>query len=143
MAILRTIWLKIPCFVLSVIALMKLWLRIHWSLLRVLQSNVLWYAKVYIYWKFIQYILHGYKTQILKKFSLDKINVTKNALFFFRELQLIRVLLLICESYMSWSTSFVSVKLCLGFFIFDFVSFLLKFIFLFNKEHGLLHFEKS
>ena len=50
--------------------------------------------------------------------------------FFFRELQLITVLLLICNSYTSWSTWFISLKLCLVFFIFDSVYFLLKFIFL-------------
>ena len=33
---------------------------------------------------------------------------------FFRELQLITVLLLICDSYMSWSIRFVSLKLCVG-----------------------------
>ena len=38
---------------------------------------------------------------MLKKFPLDRINGTKNALIFFRELQLITVLLLICDSYMS------------------------------------------
>ena len=31
--------------------------------------------------------------------------------YFFREIQLITVLLLICGSYMSWSTRFVSIKL--------------------------------
>ena len=61
----------------------------------------------------------------------------------FRELQLIIVLLLICDSYMSWSTRFISLKLCVGFSIFDSVSFLLKFIFLFNKMHGLFDFKTS
>ena len=55
--------------------------------------------------------------------------------FFFRELQLITVLLLICDSYMSWNTRFLSQKLCVGFSIFHFVSFLLKFIFLSTKIH--------
>ena len=36
---------------------------------------------------------------MLKKFPSDKINGTKNALFFFRELQLITVLLSIRNSY--------------------------------------------
>ena len=61
--------------------------------------------------------------------------------FFFRELQLITILLFICDSYMS--TSFVSLKLCVGFSIFDFASFLLKFIFLFNKMHGFFDFLTS
>ena len=38
---------------------------------------------------------------MLKKFPSDKINVTKNAPFFFRELQLITVLHLIRNSYAS------------------------------------------
>ena len=60
--------------------------------------------------------------------------------FFFRELQLITVLLLICDSYMRWSTRFVSLKLCVGFSIFNSISFLSKFIFLFSKMHGLFDF---
>ena len=68
----------------------------------------------------------------------------KNALFFFfRELQLIIVLLFICISYMSWSTTLISLKLCVAFSIFDSVLFLLKFIFLFNKKHGFFGFKTS
>ena len=63
--------------------------------------------------------------------------------FFFRELQLITVLLLICDSYMSWSKKFVSLKLCVRFSIFDSVSFSLKFIFLNNKMHELFDFKTS
>ena len=63
--------------------------------------------------------------------------------FFFRELQLITVLLLICDSYMSWNTRFVSLKLCVGFSIFDAVSFLLKFIFLLDKMHELFDLKTS
>ena len=58
--------------------------------------------------------------------------------FFFRELQLITVLLLILNPYKTWSTRFISLKLCVGFSIFDSVSFWLEFEFLFNKKHGLL-----
>ena len=50
------------------------------------------------------------------------------------QVQLITVLFLICDSYMSWSTKFASLKLYLGFFILDSVLFLLKFIFLFNNS---------
>ena len=103
----------------------------------------LWYVTVYILWKCIQYTIHWDKTQILKKFPSDKINGTKNAFFFFHKLQFITVLLLICDSYMNWSTRFVSLKLCVGFSIFDSVSFLLKFIFLFNKMHGFFDFKTS
>ena len=59
------------------------------------------------------------------------------------ELQLITVLLLIYDSYMNWSTSFVSLELCVGFSIFDSVSFLLKFIFLFSKMHGFFDSKTS
>ena len=59
--------------------------------------------------------------------------------FFFRELQLITVLLLIRNSYTSWSTRFVSMKLFAGFSIFDSVSFLLKCIFFSNKKHGIVY----
>ena len=44
--------------------------------------------------------------------------VQKMLSFFFRELQLITVLLLICDSYMSWSPRFVSLKICVEFSIF-------------------------
>ena len=110
-------------------------LMIYWRLSTILKtsnksvwSNAFWYVKVCIFWKCIQYTIHWDKMQMLKNFNSDKINGT----FFFRELQLITVLLLICDSYMSWSTRFVSLKLCVGFSIFDSVSFLLKFIILFN-----------
>ena len=59
----------------------------------------------------------------------------------FLELQLITVLLLICDSCMSWSTSFASLKLGVRFSIFDSALFLLKFLFLFNKMHGLFDFK--
>ena len=56
----------------------------------------------------INYILR--KNTILKAFPLDKINGTKNAFFFFREHQLVTVLLLICVFYMSWNIRFVSIQ---------------------------------
>ena len=59
-------------------------------------SYVFWYVKVCIFWKCIQYTIHWDKTQMLKKFPSDKMKSTKN-----REHQLIIVLLLICDSYMS------------------------------------------
>ena len=68
---------------------------------------------------------------MLKKFPSDKMSGTEMLFLFFRERQLITVSLLICDSYMSWSTRFVSLTLCVGCSISDFVvSFLLKFIFL-------------
>ena len=63
--------------------------------------------------------------------------------FLFRKLKLMIVLLLIRDSYMSWSTRFISLKVCVGFSIFDSVSFLLKFIFLFKKKHELFDFNRK
>ena len=123
--------------------------RIHWMLSIILKtsnktvwSKVFWYVKVCIFWNCIRYTIHWDKTEILKKFPSDKINVQKMPSFFFCELQLITVLLLICNSHVSWNTMFVSLKLCTGFSISDSVSFL-KFIFLFNKMYGLFKFKTS
>ena len=101
-------------------------------------SNAFWYVKVCIFWKCIQYTTHSDKTQMLKK--LDKINGTKMAPFSFCELQLILVSLSFYNSYMSWSTRFFSKTAC-GVLHFDFVSCLLKFVFLFNI--GLFDFKTS
>ena len=128
---------------------LQLPLRIHWRLLMISEtgnksvwSNVFWYVKVYISWKFVQSIINWDKTQMLKKFSLDKINVTKMHSFLFCELQLISFLL-ICNSYASWSGWFISRKLNEGFSIFDSAAFLWKFILLFNEIHGRFDFKTS
>ena len=102
-----------------------------------LWKNVFWYVKVYILSKFIKCTIYWDEKQMLEKFPWDKMNVTKNAPVFFVELRLIKLLLLICGSYASWSTRFISLKMCVGFSIFDPVSFLVKSLFLFNKKHGL------
>ena len=111
------------------------YLKIQWRLSTILEtsnksvwSNIFWYVRICIFWKCIQYNIHWDNTQVLKKFPLDKISSTKNTLSFFRELQRITVLLLISNSYMSWSARFVTLKLCAGFSITDSVPFLLKFI---------------
>ena len=111
------------------------YLKIQWRLSTILEtsnksvwSNIFWYVKICIFWKCIQYNIHWDNTQVLKKFPLDKISSTKNTLSFFREVQRITVLLLISNSYMSWSARFVTLKLCAGFSITDSVPFLLKFI---------------
>ena len=88
-----------------------------------------------MFWKFIQYTLHWDKTKMLKKIPFGKKTLQKMHSCFFRELQLIRVLLLICNSYMSWSARSISLKGWVGFFIFVSFSFLLKFIFVLNKKH--------
>ena len=107
------------------------------------RSNVFWSVEVCIFWKFTQYTRHRGKTKMFKKISPDKMNITKMHSFFFRELQLITVLLLIRDSYMSWSKSFVSLKVCVVFSISYSVSFLLKFIFCFNKIHEFFNFKTS
>ena len=111
------------------------YLKIQWRLSTILEtsnksvwSNIFWYVKICIFWKCIQYKIHWDNTQVLKKSPLDKISSTKNTLSFFRELQRITVLLLISNSYMSWSARFVTLKLFAGFSITDSVPFLLKFI---------------
>ena len=109
-----------------------------------LWSNVFWYVKVCIFWHCIQYTIHWDKTETLKKIFFGQNKQYKKMLsFFFSRLQLITVLLLVCDSYKSWSTRFVSLRLSVGFSIFDSFLFLLKFLFLFNKMHGLFHFKTS
>ena len=96
---------------------------------------------VYISWKFVQYTIHWAKTQMLKTFPSDKKPLQKMHLFFLCEL-LITDLLLMRNSYLSWSTWYISLKLCAGFSIFDSVLFLLYFIFLLNKKHGLFDLKR-
>ena len=64
-------------------------LKLYWKLLTILKtsnksvwSNAFWYVKVYMFWNCIQYTIHWDKTLMLKNFHSDKINGTKNALFF-------------------------------------------------------------
>ena len=77
---------------------------------------------------------------MLKKIPSDKINGTIPS-FFFHELQLIRVLLLICDSYNF--TVWVYPWKFHGLSIFDSVPFLLEFILLFNKMQELFNFKTS
>ena len=87
----------------------------------------------YIFWKCIQYTIYWDRTQMLKKFLSDNLSDAEKCSFLFRELQLVTVLLFICNSHMSWSAMFVSPKLCVGFPIFNSISLLFKFMFLFYK----------
>ena len=64
-------------------------------------------------------------------------------IFFFHDVQLITILLSIYDSNVSWSTRLVSQKLYVEFSIIDSILFLLRFIFLFNKMHGLIDFKTS
>ena len=80
---------------------------------------------------------------MLKKFPLDKINGTNNAVFF----------LLRAPANNSFTLNFRFLdelkhkvrlsKTLMGFSIFDSVLFLLKFVFFFKKIHGLLNFKTS
>ena len=54
--------------------------------------------------------------------SLGQNKHYKKCALFFHNLQLITVLFLVRDSYMSWSTRFMSLKVCVGFWIFDAVS---------------------
>ena len=113
----------------------KKFLRICWRLSTILKTSKK-RVKLYIFRKFIKYIIHWDKTQILKMFPSDRINVTKNAHFFLSAAWTITVLLLIRKSYASWSASLLFLKVCVRFSIFDPVLFLSKIIFLFDKRHG-------
>ena len=106
-------------------------------------SNVFWYVKVCIFWKSIQCTIHGDKTQVLKKNPSDKINSTNNALFSLVSTKSSQFYFSFAILIWTEVKRFVSLKLCVGFSIFNSVSFSLKFIFLFNKVHGLFDFKTS
>ena len=93
--------------------------------------------------KFIQYAIYWEKIQIIQKIPSEKINVKKKTFFLSQAPTLITVLLFICNSSMSWSTRFTfSLKVCVGFSIFDAILFLIKFIFTLreHQETGNLFF---
>ena len=109
-------------------------LRIHWTLSAILKNK-----QKSMKWCFLicksMYILKAYSVHYTLRQNINFTNTPSDKMvqkmhpFSFDELQLIKVLILICNFYMSWSTRFVSVKLCVGFSIFDSVSFLLVCIF--------------
>ena len=84
---------------------------------------------------------------MLTKFSSDKINVAKISLFFLPRAPTLHSVTFNCISYLSWSTSFMSLKLCVRFSIFESVSFLINFLFLLNKMRWLfdviIHFKNE
>ena len=77
---------------------------------------------------FMHYIIHWGKTQMSKKIPSDKMNVTKNAVFFLSRAPTHRSFTFNLQPYTIWSTWFISLKLCVGLPIFESVSllFLLK-----------------
>ena len=108
---------------------MALCLRKRWRLSSILKTsnksvwrNVFWYVKVCIFWNCIQCTIHWDKTQFLKNFPSNKISRTKNVLFFLSQTPTHHSFTFNLPFYMSWSTRFVSLKLCEGFSIFDLVS---------------------
>ena len=110
------------------------YLRIHWRLSTILKTSkkmhevmFFWYVKVGMLWKCIKYI--ETKHICSKNFLWTKSTVQKMPSFFSHDLQVITVLLLIFDFYMSWKTSFFFLKLYVKFSIFDCVSFLSKFLF--------------
>ena len=100
-------------------------------------GRLLLYVKICIFWKCLQYTIHWDKT---KKISFEQNKRYENALFFFRELQLTTVLLLISDSYMS--------KVCLsetgsGIFHVRFCFFFIKVYIFVKKMHRLFDFKTS
>ena len=104
-------------------------LRIHWRRSTILEtnnksvwSNVFWFVKVCIFWKCIQYTIHWDKTQMLKKIPSDKINGTKNALFFLSRAPSHHNFNFNLQFLYDWSTSFISKTVCwIFYFRFRFV----------------------
>ena len=80
-------------------------------------------------------MLYIEKKEIRTKNSHRQLNVTKKHSFLTQAPALITVLVFICNSSISWNTRFIfSLKVCMGFSIFDSILFLLKFIFILRKH---------
>ena len=75
---------------------------------------------------------------MLKKFPSDKISDAKIALFFLSRAPTRHSFTFNLRFLYELKHMVRLSKMCVGFYIFNSVSFLLKFIFLFNKTHGLL-----
>ena len=107
------------------------------------RKNVFWYIKVSIFWKCIQYTIHWGKTQMLTKFPLEKTNGTKNYLFFLLQAPTHHSFTFNLRFLYELKHKDSSIKICMGFSIFDSISFLLKFIILLNKMQGSFDFKMS
>ena len=92
---------------------------------------------------YIQHTIHLDKTQILKKVPLDKINSTKNVLFFLSRAPTHHSFAINLRFLYELKRKTVPLKRCVGFSIFESASFLLKLIFLSNKMDGLFDFKTS
>lgn len=80
---------------------------------------IFWFEKVYIFWKFILYYVHGDKIQNLQKFPYGKINFQKMHLFFFcdfsfilnsRFLDELKDKICVSKSWFNWSFNWTSIK---------------------------------
>ena len=80
---------------------------------------------------------------MLKRFTSDKINGTKYALFFLSRTPTHHSFTFDSQFFYELNTNSISLKVSVGIFYFRFRLFLLKFIFLLNKKHGLFYLKTS
>ena len=118
-------------------------LRIHWSLSTILKtsnksvwSNVFWYIKVYIFMKFIQYTIHWDETWMLKNFFQQNKHYKKCTLFLSRVPTHHSFTINSHLLYELRHKVHLSKTVC-GIFHFLFRLVFIKFIFIFDKKHGL------
>ena len=123
-------------------------LRIHWRPLTIFKigsksvwSNVFCYVKVCIFWKCIQYTIHWDKTQMLKIFPSEKIDDTKNALFFLSRAPTHHSFTFNLRHLYELNQKVRPSKTVCDFPFSIPFRFYLKFIFLFNNMHGLFDFK--
>ena len=118
------------------------YLKIHFRFSRILKrsNKSVW---CFLTWKSIHILkVYSIHYKLRQNTNVKKTSFGQNKhykimySFFFCELTV-----LIRNSYTSWNSTFISLKGCVWFSIFNFVSFLLKFIFLFNKKHGVFDFK--
>ena len=97
--------------------------------------------KKFMNWKFIQCTILWDKTQMFKKFPSGKINNTKNELFFLLRARKHQAFTFNSPfSYKLWSTSFLSLKVGMRFYIIDSVSFFIKVYILAQQKAWTLWF---
>ena len=94
----------------------------------------------YVFFKSVFNTLNNDITQMLKKFPSDKINSTKNVLFFLSRAPTHHRFTFSLRLLSELKHKVRPSKTVCEIFDFESVSLLLKFIFLFNKMHGLFDF---
>ena len=99
------------------------------------------YLKIWTMYKIWKYFEKGQVIEIKHIFPLDKINSSKMPCFSFHKLQLFTVLLLICDSHMSWNARFVSKTMC-GIFHFRFCFVFIK-VYIFVQQNAWLLWLKN